>query len=112
MNLLAFTSLSVCPCLCVVAGVIVTCCYIAEHYIHGAQCCMEMMPVEPGVFLCAHLWPWRSGGPVCARGRTDANTCGAAGRVPVGRKWAISTVLAPAFYSTSVHITEGRPLTN
>lgn len=46
------------------------------------------------------------------RGCTDASMCGAAGRVPVGRKWAISTVLAPAFYSTSVHITEGRPLTN
>lgn len=75
---------------------------------------MKTMPVKVRRLFCvptlgplstvAALW--------VPRGCTDASTCGAAGRVPVGRKWAISTVLAPAFYSTSVHITEGRPLTN
>lgn len=54
--------------------------------------------------------PWVPRG--CTDAHTDARTCGTIGRVPVGRKWAISTVHAPAFCSTSVHITEGRPLTN
>ncbi|KAA8594709.1 hypothetical protein FQN60_011844, partial [Etheostoma spectabile] len=40
--------------------------------------------------------PTSAPGAVGAQGCTDASTCGAAGRVPVGRKWAISTILAPA----------------
>lgn len=103
MGPLARTSLSV----CVSASVAVTRRYVAKRRTRRAQrrvkTTSSCAPTS-ALGTAAALW--------VPRGGADASTCGAAGRVPVGRKWAISTVLALAFYSTSVHITEGRPLTN
>lgn len=81
------------------------------------NCFCHMLSHPESSVICENAAGQAGRLPVCLllplrvpRGCTDASTCRAVGKVPIERKWAISTVLAPPFHSTSVHITQGHPL--